>query len=399
LPKIRERLLESVRLACQWYVNTQNTEANPWGGVHDSADIGRYIYEYYVAKQWCRGMGVWGQALAIMGLLTAQKLIVHQPYDLNQSALLAGEYLKTLQVMDQSNPKVYGAMHEHTPLTGWSYPRDAATGGLGFIALYRHTKKEEFLHRALLFAQWYHDHGSDANGWPYNEYHFINGPRQEVLDPPVVKGDWQAGGGLVYYYLYKLTGEQRWIEYFRQLIDPLVVMYERNINSPVVSGFHGDVEITFGNDDFAIVALLAAYRHWHEPRMLKALQGHIRRLWTIADEDGTYPSYGGTFVCTINNHEYLKLCQEEKLNEDIAALEQRILKSALKSLEQQETRMQDVRAYGGFYGQSHYGVSRDCIHHRSTGYSIIMNTRLIGGVATPNYSSWGWEQETMTAKQ
>ncbi len=71
-PKLREVFLESARLAGEWYVNTQNTEAGPWGGVHDSADVGRYIYEYFVTRQWCRGNGVWGQALAIMGLLALE---------------------------------------------------------------------------------------------------------------------------------------------------------------------------------------------------------------------------------------------------------------------------------------------------------------------------------------
>ena len=78
------------------------------------------------------------------------------------------------------------------------------------------------------------------------------------------------------------------MEYFRQMIDPLVAIYERNAEAPIVPGFHGEVEISYGNDDFAIVALLAAYRHWREKRMLNALAAHMKRLWTIADADGTY---------------------------------------------------------------------------------------------------------------
>ena len=225
---------------------------------------------------------------------------------------------------------------------------------MGLIAMYRETGEEDYLERAKLFAKWYHDFGSNKEGWPYSNYDLINGKSLD-REESWVPGDWQAGGGLVYFYLYTLTGEKVWLDYFRQMIDLLVPMYERNVNSPVVSGFHGQVEISYGNDDFAIIALIAAYRQWREPRMLKALQGHIRRLWTIADEDGSYPSYAGTFVCTIANHEYLRLCQEEKLPEDIPALEHRILKSALQGMTQQETRSTDIRAYGGFYGQSSYG--------------------------------------------
>ncbi len=392
-PKTRERLLESIRLACEWYVNCQNTKEHPWGGVHESADYGRYIYEYFPKRQWCRGMGVWGQALAIMGLLTASKIIRHEHFNCRQSALTASGYLRTLQVMDQSNPIAYGALCEESPQSRYSYPRDAATGAMGFIALYRETGEEEWLHRATLFARWYHDYGSDKNGWPYCNYDFVKGSLDAERDLPLVKGDWQAGGGLVYYYLYRVTGEKLWLDYFRQLIDPLLEMYERNFNVPVVpAGFHGEVEITYGNDDFAIIALLAAYRQWHEPRMLAALQTHIRRMWTIVDEDSSYPSLGGTFVCTINNHEYLKLCLEEKLTEDIPALKQRIVQSTLQGLTQQETASTDLRAYGGFYGQSSYGVSRDRIHHRSTGYALILNTRLVGEF-TPYYSSWCWDKK------
>lgn len=386
-PKTLERLLESARLAGEWYVNNQNTSEHPWGGVQESADLGRYIYEYFPARQWSRGMGVWGQALAIMGLLTLGRRVKHEHFDYRKSAQLAGEYLKSLQIINPSDPKVHGGLCEQTPQTLWSYPRDAATGGMGFCALYRETRQEEWLERAKTFARWYHDYGSDENGWPLIEYNFQT---RQAVNHDMVQGDWQAGGGLCYYYLYKLTGETLWLDYFRQLIDPLAEIYRRNAQAPVKWGFHGQVEISYGNDDFAIIALLAAYRQWREPKMLQALQGHIRRLWTIADADGSYPSYGGTFVCTINNLEYLRLCREENLAEDLPALEARILQSALYGLGQQETRSTDPRAYGGFYGQSDYGVSRDRIHHRSTGYALIMALRMVGGTETPYYSSWDW---------
>jgi hypothetical protein len=386
-PKFREQLLESARLAGEWYLNTQNTDEHPWGGVHDSADTGRFLYEYFVTRNWCRGNVQWGQALGVMALTTLSRRLRDNRY--HRSALLAGEFLKTLQIVNPSNEKLHGAIRELNPQCNWCFPRDAATGGIGFCALYKETKKEEYLDRARLFAHWYHHYGSHADGWPYGHFDFdtLTGDYGKGY----IRGDWQAGGGLVYYYLYKLTGEKHWMDYFRQLIDPLIAIYERNADAPVTPGFHGEVEISYGNDDFAIIALLAAYRHWKERRMLDALSHHIRRLWTIADADGSYPSFAGTFVCTINNLEYLRLCREEGLSEDTAALEQRIIKSAEFGLCQQETRSTDIRAYGGFYGQSNYGVSRECIHQRTAGYSMIMNLRIAGGTATPYYSSYDWE--------
>ncbi len=259
---------------------------------------------------------------------------------------------------------------------------------------------EEYLQRAMWFAEWYHRFGSDREGWPYTYFDFAKGRggyhggtvagEEDAAERERLKGDWQAGGGLVYWQLHKLTGEQRWLDYFRQLIDPLVGLYEKNAEAPVVSGFHGEVEISYGNDDFAIIALVCAYRQWGEKRWLAALRHHMRRLWSIADGDGSYPSFAGTFVCNINNVEFLQLCREQGLDEDLAALAGRIVRTAEFGLTLQETLSENPRMYGGFYGQSGYGVSRDRIHHRDAGYGLILHLRLAGGTETPYYSSWGW---------
>jgi hypothetical protein len=202
-------------------------------------------------------------------------------------------------------------------------------------------------------------------------------------------GDWQAGGALLYYWLFKLTGEKHWLDYFRQMVDPLTAMLERS-TTPEITDFHGRSEITWGNNDFSTIVMISAYRQFKEKRMLTAITDYLRRVWTVEDADGSYPTYAGTQVATLGNLDYLQLCREEKLNEDTAALEKRIVHSGLSTLREQETSPADIRAYGGLYGQSSFGVSRDRIHHRSTGYNIIMLLRLIGGTETPYYSSFGW---------
>jgi hypothetical protein len=386
-PRQREIFLESARLAGDWYVNTQNTEEHPWGGVHDSADAGRYIYEYFVARQWARGMGVWGQAVAIMALLTLERRCPTEEKRYHKSALLAGNYLKTLQILNPTDEKNHGGFREHTPQTDWSFPRDGATGGMGFCALYRETKSEEYLDRARIFAEWYHRFGSDEKGWPHRMYSFAERKPTRLSD--IGAGDWQAGGALLYYWLFKLTGDKRWLDYFRQMVDPLTAMLERG-SSPEIHDFHGKSEVTFGNNDFSTIVMIAAYRQYRDERYLSAITDYLHRLWTVEDADGSYPTYAGTQVATIGHLEYLQLCRDEKLDEDIPALEQRILRSALAALREQETSPRDLRAYGGYYGQSSFGVSRDRIHHRSTGYSILMNLRLVGGAENPYYSSYNW---------
>lgn len=386
-PKLREVFLESARLAGEWYANTQNTEASPWGGVHDSADVGRYIYEYFVTRQWARGNGVWGQAVAIMGLMTLERR-VPSGGRYSVSATLAGNYLKSLQIINPTDEKCHGGFREHTPQDDWSYPRDGATGGMGFCALYKETKKEEYLDRARIFGAWYHKYGSDANGWPHVQFSFSKRVPERVGE--FQPGDWQAGGALVYYWLGKLTGEKHWMDYFRQIVDPLTGMLERNTGKPEIRDFHGKSEVTYGNNDFSTIVMIAAWRQWRDMRMLDALRGYLHRLWEVQDADGTYPSFGGTFVATMSDMEYLQLCREEKLKEDLPALEERIVRAAKATLLQQETLLRDIRAYGGYYGQSNFGVSRERIHQRSTGYGMIMNLRLVGGAETPYYSSWGW---------
>lgn len=403
--KFKQRVLESARLAGEWYTNNQNTEEHPWGGMHDSADLGRFMYEYFRATGWCRAMGVWGQAVGIMGLLTLAGKNGASKY--RKAAVAAGEYLKSLQIVNPSDERSHGGLREHTPQTPWSYPRDAATGGMGFAALFKETGSEEYLERAKWFAEWYHRFGSDKDGWPYTYFEFQKGKggyaggevvgEENDAGREHVKGDWQAGGGLVYWQLYKLTGEKKWLGYFEELIDPLVGLYEKNAAAPILlKGFHGEVEISYGNDDFAIIALVCAYRQWQQDRVRKALQHHMRRLWSIAADDGSYPSFAGTFVCNLNNCEYLQLCREAKLDEDLPALEGRIVKSAEFGLSLQETLSENPRMYGGFYGQSQFGVSRDRIHHRDAGYSLILHLRLaengLAGPTNPYYSAWGWEK-------
>lgn len=389
-PKFRERLLESARLAGEWYVNCQNTEEHPWGGVHESADFGRYIYEYFVARQWCRGAGVWAQGLAIMALMSLERQ-APSGGRYSHSAILAGEYLKSLQIINPSNPRAHGGFAEHNPQTTWSFPRDGATGGMGFCALYRETGKQEYLDRAAVFAQWYHDHGSYKDGWPYGVLDFVTGQVERGKER-YNRGDWQMGGGLVYYWLYKLTGDAKWMDYFRQMIDIAMDLYEKAAQEPINFGFHGRGAVTYGNDDFAIIGMISAYRHWGEKRMLDTLTHHLKRVWQTQDADGSYPNFAGTFVTSIDTMEYADLCREKGIKEDLAAMDDRVMRTANFGFTLQETCPRDLRAYGGYYGQSQFGVSRERIHHRDAGYCTIMNLRIASGGKVPYYSSYGWEE-------
>ncbi len=397
--KQKLQFLHHAELAGHWYCNNQNTDETPWGGIRDSADKGRFVYEYVIHKNMARGMGVWGQAIAIMDLYDLAARINSEAGRFSQAAKLAADYLKTLQVTDFRLPKSIGGFREHTPLTTESYPRDAVTGGFGLCRLFKETQDQEWLDRARLFADWWINHGTDDNGWPYItfdlERQFGHNKGMHVVGEEggaeLVKGDWQAGAAIFFYQLYKQTNDARLIEKgFDPLIKGLARIYEENRGKPVVEGFHGHVPISHGNDDFALCALVCAYRLKREQRLLDLLVDRIAEQNRLMDADGSYPSFGGTWVSGINNLEFLKLVESEKLPIDTAEVERCVRKTAEFGLTVQVKESTDLRLLGGVFGQSSHDVARTTIHHRSIAYSINFYLRLEDGIAVPTFSSFGW---------
>ena len=394
------QFLHHAELAGHWYCNNQNTNERPWGGIADSADMGRFVYEYILHKNTARGMVVWGQAIAIMNLYDLARRVPAEAGRFTQAARLGADYFRTLQVTDFRLPKSIGGFRESTPQTPESYPRDAVTGGFGLCRLFRETQDQEWLDRAKLFADWWINHGTDANGWPYITFH-IDQQRghnramptfgEEGGGTELVKGDWQAGSAIFFHQLYKLTGDVRYIEKgLDPLIRGLVQIYAANRDKPVADGFHGVVPISYGNDDFALVALVCAYRLTHERSLLELLVERIAAQNRLMDEDGSYPSFGGTFVSGINNLEFLKLVETEKLDLDTADVMRCVRKTAAFGLTLQVKEGTDLRLLGGLYDQSSHGVARTWIHQRSTAYSINFYLRLAGGMEIPTLSSFGW---------
>jgi len=401
-PKEKQQFLNHAALAGHWYCNNQNTDEKPWGGIADSADLGRFVYEYVLHRNSARGMGIWGQAMAIMNLFDLARRVPSDAGRFQRAAKLGAGYLRTLQVTDIWLPKSIGAFREHTPQSPESYPRDGVTGGFGLCRLYQETREEEWLNRARLFADWWIKHGTDDNNWPYitfniDKQHGHNKGMTVVGEEDDggrehVKGDWQAGSAIFFYQLFKLTGERRYIEEgFNPLIKGLAAIYEANRGAPIVEGFHGEVPISYGNDDFALVALVCAYRLTHEKRLLDLLISRVEEQNSLMDADGSYPSFGGTFVCGINNLEFLRLAAEEKLGVDVRPVEACVRQTAAFGMTLQEKSTTDLRLLGGLYGQSSYDVSRTWIHQRSTGYSVNFYLRLIG-TAPSSFSSFGWQE-------
>lgn len=381
--KERARYLESARLAALWYLHNQNTERQPWGGVDQSADTGRFIYEYFPTTGYCRGTGVWSQALGIATLLAVSK--AGGGSAMREAALLGAGYLKSLQWLDTRAPECVGGFREHNPQDLWSFPRDGATGCFGLALLYRETEDREYLDRANLFCHWYRTSGSDNTGWPHDFYDFAK--REGSCKVP---GDWQAGGALCYYYTARAAGDERWIdEGFRPVAERLVEIADPRDVDGTEHGWHGESRITVGNDDFATIALLAAFLCFQDERYLDVARRRIGWMMSLQDADGSFPNSGGTFVTALTLLELVDLIEAKGLSDKTGPMIESLLKAARFGLTLQETTLRDRRAYGGFYGQSNYGVSRDRIHNRDAAYSSHLYLRLAGHDA-PVFRALGW---------
>ena len=373
--KQREQMLEFCRLAAGWYVNNQNTNKRPWGGVRNSADHGRFLYSYRPATGECGGNGVWGQGVAIMGLLgIAERLDwAGDPY--RKSAIAAGKYLMSLQILDQRDERLFGAMREASPQWEWIYPRDGATGGMGLCVLHRETKEEEYLYRARLFADWYIRNAMNEDGWPAYEYKLDK--REGIWRTP---GVWQAGAGLMFYYLYRLTGEKRYIE---EGLRPLMEGYKR-----ICAESEGLDELK--HDDFAAITAMGACLVYRDAKLLGYVKRRARTILKEQDADGSCPGLASEYVAGLTWQNFIPFARKKKLKVSPAPYEKAIQKVVEFAPSIQERNPRDLRAYGGLYGQSSFSVSRTVIHHRSVGYALILMVRAEGGVTPAGYDVLDW---------
>ncbi|MFC1563075.1 hypothetical protein ACFL4Z_03390 [candidate division KSB1 bacterium] len=385
-PKEIGSYFDSAVLAAKWYMNNQNTQEHPWGGIHDSADLGRFIYEYYPTRRWARGNGVWGQGVGIMALLALHSRTGRNEY--LQSAKMAGEYLKSLQILDSQIPANFGAIREHNPQDNWSFPRDAATGGMAFAALYQYTGNEEYLFRAKILCNWFIEYCMGEEKWPHRQYWFD----RKKQPPKTTKEYFQVGAGLMFYYVYKLTGEKR---YVNNGLIPICELLTRDYHiNPWLKPAPMEMESPWStNDDFAAITILAAYRVTGDKKYFDAVKRHADWLVSVQDKDGSYSGFSSAvYVTSLTMLELCRVIEDERMNIDTAPYYKAVHKAARFGLTLQERESRDIMAYGGFYGQTYFGLNKDRIHHRVTGYSLIFNLRYEGRINVPYYSTYGWKK-------
>lgn len=135
--------------ACDWFVNSQVLQKRPnWDANH-----GRFLYNVHIpslAATW--GIG-WTQARAVMCLLAGYRRTGDTKYlDCARRGL---NYAKILQNLDARNPLTFGAFHEETPHSPFSYPRDAIEVADAFLQWHATTGDRDAIERANLFFRWF----------------------------------------------------------------------------------------------------------------------------------------------------------------------------------------------------------------------------------------------------
>jgi hypothetical protein len=389
-PSERAEFLEAARLAGYWLVNGQNTPERPWGPVYapDSADLGRFLEKTCPSRDYRKPAGVWLTGLYLCGLIELRKAPVLDKHLYENAVKLGAKYLKSLQCFDCRWPKAVGGFHEVYPGHEYSAPRDAATGACALLALYLETGEQEYLHRATRFAEWYSTHGSDADGYPWDDFDLAKGQGTSRK-----RGDWQAGGALVYYQLWKLTGDERWKKSLKRILDVLEKICAGGSQDDTAYTFHGDCVISVGNDDFANIALLAGCQAFGERRYVELVAARLRAELARQDARGAFPGYGGTFVTALELLEALDLAAEGVEVLPAGELVEPLLAAARFSLSLQEKASPDRFMLGGVYGQSNYAHARDVVHGRDAGYALQLWLRLAGQRAS-TYTVLGWRPGT-----
>jgi len=238
----------------------------------------------------------WNMAFASMGMLSAYKTFDDSRYE--EAAISMGHYLKALQIFDPFKKEHYGAIREITPQTPWCYTRDALSAAWSFLELYRYTNEEEYLERAILWAEWFLRKGCDEDGWPYWGHQFE--PYVVEKEPQMcndVQGSFQGGSLNFFYHLAEITGDKKWtgdffvrmanffIEHIQQPSGIFLSIENKTKKPPESDPQYG---LHRANDDLGTLGLLCAYRVTGDKRYLAAIQKFLNAVFAVQLEDGRF---------------------------------------------------------------------------------------------------------------
>lgn len=322
------------------------------------------------------GITNWSMSFAVMGLLSAGRAFNEPRYE--RAALRAGEYLKSLQILDPFKPEFHGAIREVTPLTPWCYTRDALSTAWAFVELHRHTGDAEYLERARLWGEWFLAKGCDEEGWPLWGHQFgpwMDGGPQMCNH---LQGSFQGGSLNFLYHMARASGDAKWTgPFFVKLADHFI----RHIQQP--SGFFCTVDRTTkkpperdpqgglhrANDDLGTLGLLCAYKVTGRKEYLAATNRFLDAVFAAQREDGHFEQSCACIPVVLNTlHEGEGLVQASKARPGA-------VEAALRALyaRQSDGSIQPLQR-----GAMHE-LGDKKIWLRSTAYALIVLLKLFAG--------------------
>lgn len=367
---LAQKCLEAAILAADWLVHNQirdELDANR-GRVLEVVD--RPSGQYRYSRNWVTGLSV----LALLAMHSASGEAKYL-----DAARLGGDYLKSLQFLDVSQPLFYGAFREITPQTMWAHPRDAVSAAWGLLGLYHVTGDRDCLRRVELFADWYLTRAM-TKGYP-------------AWTAGVQEGDWlflygafQCGGVAFFCDLYRLTGKRHYLDLvarpvcecylalflqgdgsIRTVIDPET---GEDLTGRDMSVFPAHFHRVFQyNDDFAATGLLKAYQALGDRRFLEGAERFLRRLASLQNADGSLGAPPKVSACGTAILEWGDLDEIQGRS----AFADHIDAAASFLLTWQERDSPDRALRGGVYGLGLRGetAEKETINSRATLYALL----------------------------
>ena len=369
--------------AGEWFLKTQQTR-------YDDANRGRYYYAVNLKDDYQELSTGWQTGFAVIAMLSLHKTTEEKKY--LESAELAIEYIKTLQILDKRRMNVYGAIREESPQTNWLHPRDALSAAWALLIYGQYRQDNDCLERAVMFADWMINYGFSGD-WPLFTVNLGPGG----LDSRDLQGSFQSGGILFFIDMYKMTQDMRYYNialrmsdyYVENFIDPngLITVLIDKLGIQDLSIWQEDWKLMHRvNDDFGGIALAASYSLFQKDVYRQRMSAYFDWSRTADNGDGSYLKpvmEVGSATMPIFFNSYKKFASEAEQ----VALKQAHAKALdfLVSLQQHSTNDAVDGALLGMDNKCRNGVG-EWVNIRCTAYAIIALLQYSGDSLFP-YSS------------
>ncbi len=384
---------EAALRCAEWMVRNQVNDPG------NDANTGRFLGYYRIGTDHKHLTHNWTTGVCVFGMLLAYRRTGDARY--LEAAKLGGQSLKTLQVLDQRDPRTFGALKEATPHSRFCYPRDALTGAWALLWLFDETRNADLKYRARIFADWFVDVAM-LRGWPAWDFRFEM--FEEVgFDVDYTMGNFHGGSAGFFYDYARITGDTRHLERGLRFIADTTCerfldetgRFKTAINretgeclDDMDSDQHrkGYKRMHQFNDDFASIALLDAYAYYGDSIYLERAEAHAKWLMSEQQPDG---SIGNPAVAVASATAPILWLDLHKLTgkQEYHDAAHRAGKNLLTL---QIDKPEDPACHGAFLGYDD-GVfdpnaSRAMVNIRDAGYALLALLRLEGRVHGPYYS-------------